>query len=144
MSEERGIRGVRALEDEVKKLAMLFEGEERVLVAYLFGSYARGLETPRSDVDIAVLLSEVPERPLEYYMSLELRLAEAFGRDVDLVFLNDAPPLLKYQVIKYGRLLFSRDERVRVMFEAKSLCEYLDFSRALKRYDECFMRRILA
>ena len=135
---------MRAMEDRVKKLAMLFESEKRVLVAYLFGSYARGLETPRSDVDIAVLLSEVPERPLEYYLHLERELAKVLEMDVDLVFLNDAPPLLKYQVIKYGRLLFSRDERVRVMFEAKSLCEYLDFSRVLRRYDECFMRRILA
>ena len=135
---------MRAMEDKVKKLAMLFESEKRVLVAYLFGSYARGLETPRSDVDIAVLLSEVPERPLEYYLHLERELAKVLEMDVDLVFLNDAPPLLKYQVIKYGRLLFSRDERVRVMFEAKSLCEYLDFSRVLRRYDECFMRRILA
>jgi len=127
---------VRAMEDKVKKLAMLFESEKRVLVAYLFGSYARGLETPRSDVDIAVLLSEVPERPLEYYLHLERELAKVLEMDVDLVFLNDAPPLLKYQMIKYGRLLFSRDERVRVMFEAKSLCEYLDFSRVLKRYYE--------
>ena len=135
---------MRTMEDKVKKLAMLFESEKRVLVAYLFGSYARGLETPRSDVDIAVLLSEVPERPLEYYLHLERELAKVLEMDVDLVFLNDAPPLLKYQVIKYGRLLFSRDERVRVMFEAKSLCEYLDFSRVLRRYDECFMRRVLA
>ena len=135
---------MRTMEDKVKKLAMLFESEKRVLVAYLFGSYARGLETPRSDVDIAVLLSEVPERPLEYYLYLERELAKVLEMDVDLVFLNEAPPLLKYQVIKYGRLLFSRDERVRVMFEAKSLCEYLDFSRVLRRYDECFMRRVLA
>ena len=139
-----GIRGVTTLEDEARKLAVLFEEEERVLVAYLFGSYAMGLETPRSDVDIAVLLSEVPERPLEYYLRLERELAKVLERDVDLVFLNDAPPLLRYQVIKYGKLLFSRDERVRVMFEAKSLCEYLDFSRVLKRYDECFVKRILA
>ena len=144
MSEEPDIRGVRALEDKIKNLAAFFEGEKRVLVAYLFGSYARGLETPQSDVDIAVLLSEIPEKALEYYLHLERRLAEVLENDVDLVFLNDAPPLLKYQVIKYGRLLFSRDERVRVMFEAKSLCEYLDFNRVLKRYDECFMKRILA
>jgi len=144
MSEELAIKGVRSLEEEVKKLASIFEDEKNILVAYLFGSYARGYETVQSDVDIAVLLSEVPEKLLEYYLHLERKLAETLEKDVDLVFLNDAPPLLKYQVIKYGRLLFCRDERMRVTFEAKSLCEYLDFSRALKRYDECFMKRILA
>lgn len=132
------------MEDKVKKLAAVLKSEENVLVAYLFGSHARGLETSKSDIDIAVLLSEVPDKALEYYLHLERRLAEVLENDIDLVFLNDAPPLLKYQVIKYGRLLFSKDERVRVMFEVKSLCEYLDFSRVLKRYDECFMRRVLA
>ncbi|MHC1629222.1 MAG: type VII toxin-antitoxin system MntA family adenylyltransferase antitoxin [Candidatus Nezhaarchaeales archaeon] len=144
MPEEMSIKGEKVLEDKLRKLVDLFRSEKEVLVAYLFGSYARGLETLQSDVDIAILLSEVPEKALEYYLHLERRLAEVLENDVDLVFLNDAPPLLRYQVIKYGRLLFSRDERVRVMFEAKSLCEYLDFSRALRRYDECFMKRILA
>ena len=81
-------------------MATLLGNEKNILVAYLFGSYARGVETLQSDADIAVLLSEVPEKHLEYYLHLERKLAEALEKDVDLVFLNDAPPLLKYQVIK--------------------------------------------
>jgi predicted nucleotidyltransferase len=35
-------------------------------VAYLFGSHAKKLNTPISDVDIAILLSETPKNLFEY------------------------------------------------------------------------------
>lgn len=133
---------MRLLKDKLKKLSALFEDEEIVLTAYLFGSYVKGAQTLKSDIDIAVLLSKTPDNLLEYYLHLVGKLVEVLDSEVDLVFLNDAPPLLKYQVIKYGKLIYSRDEGRRVMFEAKSLCEYLDFSRILRRYNECFMKRI--
>lgn len=49
------------LEEVIKKLRKLFENEESVLVAYLFASYLRGGQTSQSDIDIAILLSEVPK-----------------------------------------------------------------------------------
>src|SRR5947207_2747854 len=38
----------------------------------------------------------------------------------------------KLQVIKYGQILFSRDEKLRVSFETKAVMDYLDF----KKFDE--------
>ncbi len=125
-------------------LAKLFEGEEKVLVAYVFGSYAKGVATPRSDFDIAVLLSETPQRLLDYYLHLINRLSEVLGDSIDLVILNVVPPALKHQVIRYGKPIYIRDEQARIVFEARAISEYLDFARILKRYDECLMRRILA
>jgi predicted nucleotidyltransferase len=44
---------------------------------------------------------------------------------LDLVILNDAPPLLRHQVIKDGIIL--KDDRPRrVMFESRAVREYLD------------------
>ena len=40
--------------------------------------------------------------------------------------------MLKLQVIKYGQILFSRDEKQRVLFETKAVMDYLDF----KKFDE--------
>ena len=40
--------------------------------------------------------------------------------------------MLKLQVIKYGQILFSRDEKLRVSFETKAIMDYLDF----KKFDE--------
>jgi hypothetical protein len=125
-------------------LITFFRSEKRVTVAYLFGSRARKIQTPESDIDIAVLLSETPKKMLQYYLHLTSRLSRIIGNEVDLVILNDSPPLLKHQVIKYGRILYLRDEEARIAFEARAQSEYLDFSRAIARYNECFMKQTLA
>lgn len=125
-------------------LITFFRSEKRVTVAYLFGSRARKIQTPESDIDIAVLLSETPKKMLQYYLHLTSRLSRIIGNEVDLVILNDSPPLLKHQVIKYGRILYLRNEEARIAFEARAQSEYLDFSRAIARYNECFMKQTLA
>ncbi len=56
----------------------------------------KGGQTSRSDVDVAVLLSEAPEKMLEYYLHLVDELSKTLGNDVDLITLNRAPPLLKH------------------------------------------------
>jgi hypothetical protein len=81
---------------------------------------------------------------LQYYLHLTSRLSRINGNEVDLVILNDSPPLLKHQVIKYGRILYLRDEEARITLEARAQSEYLDFSRAIARYNECFMKQTLA
>jgi len=125
-------------------LIKFFKGEKRVLVAYLFGSHTRGSATLKSDFDIAVLLSETPQKLLDFYLYLLNKLSGILGDSVDLVILNVAPSMLKYHVIKYGKAIYIRDERARITFEAKAIDEYLDFSKVLKRYNECLMKLILA
>jgi predicted nucleotidyltransferase len=126
-------------------LSGLFAGEPLV-VAYLFGSQARGEAGPLSDVDVAVLLDDdlSPEKTL----SLRLRLMEAIGRTlgverVDLVVLNDAPYLLQHRVIRDGRVLFSRDELARVRYEFRVLRDYLDFRYFEDKYFQAMEDRIL-
>jgi predicted nucleotidyltransferase len=125
-------------------LAFFFRSEKKVSVAYLFDSHAKKTHTPKSDVDIAILLFEVPEKLLEYYLYLLDKLSEILENDVDLIILNTSSPLLKYQVIKHGKIIYSQNEEARITFEAKAQREYLDFSRAIARYNECFMRHIIA
>lgn len=122
-----------------EELTKIFGCDERILVAYLFGSKARGSHTPESDTDIAVLFSEVPKEMLDYYVDLVDRISNAFVEPVDLVILNNASHILKHQVIKHGKLLYSRDLTVRVEFEAKAEKEYLDFKVRRERYDEALM-----
>jgi predicted nucleotidyltransferase len=124
-------------------LKAFLEGEGRVLVAYLFGSMGRGDHTADSDIDIAILLAEPRRASLELYLRLRDELSKRLGGEVDLVILNEAPPLLKYQVIRHGKLLYCKDERARVEFEARAQDEYLDFSRAAERYGECLLRYLM-
>jgi len=136
---------VKKVQKEIPEdLITFFRSEKRVLVAYLFGSHAKKIQTPQSDIDIAVLLSETPQKLLEYYLHFMNKLSEILGNNVDLIILNTSPPLLKYQVIKYGKIVYSRNEEARVAFEARAQSEYLDFSRAIARYDKCLMKQILA
>lgn len=102
-----------------------------VAAIYLFGSVAEGHAGPLSDLDVGVLLAEPSAR--SYSMDQRLALIADIGHacrrpDVDVVILNDATPLLAYEVVGRGTLLFERDHHQRVAFEARAIDHYLDFA----------------
>jgi predicted nucleotidyltransferase len=115
-----------------------FARRPEVLVAYLFGSHAREKATPISDVDIAVLLSEAVPRDsyLDYRIALMQELTRIFHSDeVQVVILNQAPPLLAYKVIVEGKPLFCRDEVARLRVRTDATRRYLD-TKPLRRIQE--------
>ena len=115
-----------------------FARRPEVLVAYLFGSQARGRPTPISDVDFAVLLSETVPREsyLDYRIALMQELTRIFRSDeVQVVILNQAPPLLAYKVIVEGKPLLCRDELARLRFRTDATRRYLD-TKPLRRVQE--------
>ncbi|MDQ2715044.1 MAG: DUF86 domain-containing protein [Chloroflexota bacterium] len=107
-----------------------------VNAAYLAGSLSTRTSFGHlSDVDIAILLMGQikADQFLDYQLYFFSELARRLDTDsIDVVILNQASLLLKLQVIKYGQILFSRDEKQRVMFETKAVMDYLDF----KKFDE--------
>lgn len=118
--------------DELDRAARRLAEDPRVLAVWGFGSRARGTAGPRSDVDLAVLLDE--EVDLVQELRLRSRVTEALRRDdVDLVVLNSAPPLLRYEVIAAGRRLFARDEEAADWFERRA---------ALECFDTAHLRRV--
>ena len=56
-----------------------------VLKAWLFGSFARGEETPESDIDILVKFDRTAPIGLFAYVRMHRELEERLGRKVDLV-----------------------------------------------------------
>lgn len=127
------------------ELKRIFSSEP-VLVAYLFGSQARGDAGPLSDVDVAILVEEglAPAEALDLRLRLMASLARAFGAErVDVVVLNDAPYLLQHRVIRDGRVLFCRDELTRVRYEFRVLRDYLDFRYFEDKYLQAKTDRIL-
>jgi predicted nucleotidyltransferase len=106
-------------------LTPILEKDKRVRFAYLFGSRARFQAGPLSDTDIAVYLDRRIKHG-DYRLKLMEKLAKILKSDnLDLVILNQAPPLLRYEIIKYGRLL-KDDASWRIPFEAEVIREYLD------------------
>jgi hypothetical protein len=88
------------------------QDEPDVAAAFVFGSHARGFARPDSDVDVAVLLDRTVQTNR---LALRRRLVAALGKHlaadrIDLVLLDEAPPVLALAVLKHGRLALCRDE----------------------------------
>lgn len=118
-----------------------------VRVAYLFGSQVTGRTHEESDVDVAVLLdaSLTPDERFRQRLDLVGELAELFGTDnVDVVILNEAPPLLAFEVLRGGVLLFERDRRERIEFQVRTMKEYEDTEPLRRILWEATERRIRA
>ena len=106
-------------------LTLILEKDKRVKFAYLFGSRARGQAGPLSDTDVAVYLDRRIKHG-DYRLKLMEKLAKIIKSDnLDLVVLNQAPPLLRHEIIKYGRIL-KDDASRRIPFEAEVIRECLD------------------
>ncbi len=102
--------------------------EHSAVLAYLFGSAARQEERADSDLDVAVFLDRAV--PRDDYGEVRLRLTtELIGlthtNDVDVVLLNEAPPLLAFEIVSKGKQFFGSD-RDRVRFETAAIKRYID------------------
>lgn len=109
----------------VDQIRQRLEEFPEISFAYLFGSRVKGTPREDSDWDVAVALSA--ELTAEERFRLQLRLAadlEELGR-LDLVILNDAPPLLAHRAISGQRLLV-RDEVALVRFSVRTVAMYAD------------------
>ncbi len=72
----------------------------------VFGSVARGVATPMSDVDLLYVMT--PGRSLGFSINrLEDELGEVFGRRVDLVAKRAVHPMLRDNVLAEARTLYA-------------------------------------
>jgi uncharacterized protein len=117
----------------IEKIRECCRREEAIIAAYLFGSAVTGRMGAISDIDVAVLVATEHEDDFPS-LAFAAALDRECGRPVDLVLLNRAGELLKYQVRRYGRLVFERDSRMRKQFEVGSRKRFEDFLYLHKRY----------
>lgn len=113
--------------------------------AYLFGSQASGVTGLLSDVDIAVFFNEIMDDREKAYgpeCELSIDLERLLGYPVDLVVLNKASILLRYQVLKKGELLFCHSKKVRIKFHEETIRLYLDFLPFRNVQNEYLKKRI--
>jgi hypothetical protein len=125
---------------DLTALRRYLEGRDEVVVAYLFGSHARGEADARSDVDIALLLR--PDLPDVFRLKprLDTKIGDVLDSDeVDVLFLNDAPLPLRAEVVRTGQIIVSKDEEVRVEFEARTMSAWWDFQPLLAEFDRLYL-----
>jgi predicted nucleotidyltransferase len=111
-----------------ERLARALDRPE-VLSALLFGSQATCRASALSDVDVAVWIDPAIGRDARWELTSKLMsaAAEALGSDeVQVVLLNDAPPLLAHRAIRDGIRLLDRDPVKRIRLETRAVLDYLD------------------
>ncbi len=85
------------IDAKTKKIIVEILKKHGVKRAAVFGSFARGEEKKKSDIDILV---EVPEKmSLLGFIGLELEIEDKLKRKVDLVEYGYVHPLLKEQIM---------------------------------------------
>jgi predicted nucleotidyltransferase len=120
------------------RVAAVLATRPEILEAYLFGSHARGEGQAHSDIDVAVFIDEeaVEPGPFGYRSELTSALMSHLGTNgVDVVILNDAPPLLYHRVLRDGVRLFARDLRATTVREGRALSRHCDFAPHLAKID---------
>ncbi len=83
-----------------------FLRSQPVKKAYLFGSYARGVQDEASDIDLIVELDD--RVGLYQFVGIQLKLEELLKKKVDLVTLEGISPRLKPHIEKDKRLVYER------------------------------------
>lgn len=135
-----------ATDELIERLRCVLAARPEVLEAYLFGSSARGEREPHSDVDVAVYLDRRsgPGAPYGAPATLAAELMTTTGEpQVDVVVLNEAPPLLYGRVVQDGVRFLSRDLAATTTREGRALSRYCDFVPHLAKIDAAHRARIL-
>jgi predicted nucleotidyltransferase len=128
----------RSIRDAFARLAL-----PGVISAYLFGSHAARSAHRESDIDVGVILDYGVHSTRAARFDERVRLAsELIGalrvNAVDLVVLNDAPPLFARRVLLEGRQVYcanvdaDRDFRRDTLLRAADLQPFLERMRAVK------------
>jgi hypothetical protein len=131
----------RELVDSLRANAKAVFGPHPVALAYLHGSQATGLATPRSDVDVALVTEgELPPRErLRLELTLEVALTALLRREADVRVINQAPLAVRGKVVQTGILLYARDDARRVDFETSVRRQYFDFLPVLRFHERAYL-----
>jgi predicted nucleotidyltransferase len=115
---------VPAREIDWQRITRIWEDTPELVAAWAFGSSQDGYVGPGSDIDIAVLFESPPSLDVQIALLAELQDTLQF-EDIDLVVLNGANPILRFEAIS-GRPLFCRDLGHRAEFASLTAREYED------------------
>ena len=123
-------------------LASYFAAKPGVQAAWLFGSHCEGRSHRESDIDVAVLLEHAcfPDARARFEVRVAMTtdiIALLHRNEVDLVVLNDAPPLFARRIVLDGRLVHCSDAQIEHAFRRDVQLRAADIAPFLER-----MRRI--
>lgn len=126
---------MRRLEDKkIKLLKEYFEKIPEVLMAFIFGSFAKGFVMEESDIDIGIYLKENLLEKEELETKIYSEISKILQKNVDLVILNEAPASLISNVLKTGIPLRMKNKKLYWEVYLKSSTEAEDFFYFLRSF----------
>ena len=112
-----------------------------VRLAVLFGSAALGDSRPASDVDVGLIL-EPYSAPLLF--RVEAALGRVTGRPLHVVLLEEASPLLRFEVSRDGVLLCEREEGLWTDFKTRAMLDWWDWAPTAREIQRAIIQRLKA
>ena len=111
-----------------KNIKSIFEDNNNIVFAFLFGSIARNKMHYGSDIDIAIYFKNKPA--LYEIGNLNLKIEEAVNHKIDLVelnYLDKNDPVMAYNILSEGIEIINSDIKIFNEFKKSVLLKYLDF-----------------
>lgn len=118
---------------------------EKIVGVYLFGSVAKGISTPESDIDVLIIYSEITERKLLKIASeISFKILCRYGRAIEAIPMSKLEfekslgrsPFL-WEVLKFGRPIYTTLAGTRWDLDFK---EYIILSKEFLGYAEDAVR----
>ena len=135
---DENIMGIpKKIQSELKRLG--------VTIVYLFGSAAEGKTMPQSDLDLGVVLEKptAGRQRSKLYLKLYDLFTDLFpGKNLDIVFLQQASLELRFDAISHGQILFASDPEAAARFEDLTILLYVDFQPILREFNQAVLSRI--
>ncbi len=104
---------------KLEKILKQIKTHPKVVAIFLFGSHAKGIQKPISDVDIAVVLKDQTSQA-------EADIGSLYSEKIDIVLFHRLPLYIQFEVLKYGKEIFNRDDTYLLETKRKLLREYLE------------------
>ena len=105
-----------------------FMHQPEVVAVYLYGSYAKGEEHHKSDIDIGILAKQsLRSRASEKRIGYMSELAQKLKKDIHPVILNSASEALMRQVFLKGECILVKDQQELSRFKMMMISRIADF-----------------
>lgn len=114
----------------VDDLKAVLEPQVQVRLAVLFGSAARGKLRRGSDLDLGLLLAEPSAAA---FQTVEEALRPVWKGAIDLVDLQQAPPLLRFEISRDGVLLVEREPGLWTDVKVRAMRDWWDWAPHARR-----------
>ncbi len=118
-----------------------FQKKDQVISVQIFGSFAKGSNTVDSDVDLAILC-DVKKMPSKMdLLSWRQELSELLRKEVDLICLNEASPILGMQVAQDRINILLKDEKAYSAYVMNLYSDYAELKMLRAPMEQGILKR---